>query len=140
MENTSNPHSNFKSSMNHLFIPFFKIRLLIIKSTLQISKLSQNFVKEFKSCQLTNALISVPTTTTQTPLETIISPFGVVGNHPDYHTLATTIGNHHQLEPPSIQSPCKPPSQIFKSAIPAFQISHLSFSNLPMYKHEYLFL
>ena len=121
MGNTSNPHSNFNSQWNQLFIPLLKIRLLIINSTLQISKLSQNIVNEFKLCQLTNASILVPTTTTQTPiltLRTTISPFGVVANHPDHHTLATIIGNH----PDTInwQSPWFPkffsnwPPQLFK--------------------------
>ena len=50
----------------------------------------------------------VPTTTTQTPLETTISPFEVVGNHYDHHTLATTIGNHHQQISLSFHQSSKP--------------------------------
>ena len=101
-----------------------------MKSTLQLFKLLSNTLKSLSIlhwCQLTNATILVPTTTTQTPLGTIIFPFGVVGNHLDYHTLATTIGNHHQLEPPSIGTTIyhirfsNQPSQLFKSFTSAFQ-------------------
>ena len=113
--------------------------LLIIKSTLQISKLSQNFVNQFKLCQLTNASILVPTTTTQTPiltLETTISPFGVVGNHPDHHTLATTLITIHWQ--PQLATTLMPSIDNHPDFQNSFQIGHFSFSKLIMYMHKSL--
>ena len=64
-------------------------------SKLGSSSSNQHFKSQncLKTCQLTNALISVPTTTTQTPILTLgttISPFGVVGN---LHALAPSTYN-----------------------------------------------
>ena len=72
-----------------------------MNSTLWPFKIHSNTLKSLSILhwfQLTNAPILVPTTTTQTPLRTTISPFGVVGNHLDHHTLATTIGNHPDFQ------------------------------------------
>ena len=95
--------SSFKLQFTNksAFHTLIQISISIMKATLDLFKIHSNTLKSFSIlhwCQLTNAPILVPTTTTQTPLGTTISPLRVVGNYPDYHTLATTIGNHPDFQ------------------------------------------
>ena len=97
-KNTSNSHTNFKPSTIQLFTALFKNSILSIKSIIQLFKLLSNTLKSLSilhCCQLTNATILVPTTTTQTPLGTTFLNF---------HSLSLfakiELNCYHLISPP----------------------------------------